>query len=229
MLNILFLHGALGSSAQFNDIKEKLGNNYNVHTLNFSGHGGNFMPLNGLTFEVFVNDILIYLNANKIEKINLFGYSMGGYAALMFAIKYPERVNKVFSCSVKLKWDLESATKELEFLNPDKMMDKVPAFANNLMMIHGINVWKNLLKNTSNMMMDLAKGKLLTDEDFLKIKCPILFAIGDRDKTASLKDTLTIYSKVNNSQLLVMPNSPHEFNQLDINVLQHHLTVFFDN
>jgi pimeloyl-ACP methyl ester carboxylesterase len=147
----------------------------------------------------------------------------------MFAIKYPERVNKVFSCSVKLKWDLESATKELEFLNPDKMMDKVPAFANNLMMIHGINVWKNLLKNTSNMMMDLAKGKLLTDEDFLKIKCPILFAIGDRDKTASLKDTLTIYSKVNNSQLLVMPNSPHEFNQLDINVLQHHLTVFFDN
>jgi pimeloyl-ACP methyl ester carboxylesterase len=229
MLNILFLHGALGSSAQFNDIKEKLGNNYNVHTLNFSGHGGNFMPLNGLTFEVFVNDILIYLNANKIEKINLFGYSMGGYAALMFAIKYPERVNKVFSCSVKLKWDIESATKELEFLNPDKMMDKVPAFANNLMMIHGINVWKNLLKNTSNMMMDLAKGKLLTDEDFLKIKCPILFAIGDRDKTASLNDTLTIYSKVNNSQLLVMPNSPHEFNQLDINVLQHHLTVFFDN
>jgi pimeloyl-ACP methyl ester carboxylesterase len=229
MLNILFLHGALGSSAQFNDIKEKLGTNYNVHTLNFSGHGGNFMPLNGLTFEVFVSDILSYLNTNKIEKINLFGYSMGGYAALMFAIKYPERVNKVFSCSVKLKWDIESATKELEFLNPDKMMDKVPAFANNLMMIHGINVWKNLLKNTSNMMMDLAKGKLLTDEDFLKIKCPILFAIGDRDKTASLNDTLTIYSKVNNSQLLVMPNSPHEFNQLDINVLQHHLTVFFDN
>lgn len=229
MLDILFLHGALSSSAQFSTFKEKLGNNYNVHALNFSGHGGNLIPLNGLTFEVFVNDILNYLNTNKIEKINLFGYSMGGYAALMFAIKYPERVNKIFSCSVKLKWDLESATKELEFLNPDKMMDKVPAFANNLIMLHGINVWKNLLKNTSNMMMDLAKGKLLTDEDFLKIKCPILFAIGDRDKTASLNDTLTIYSKINNSQLLVMPNSPHEFNHLDLDVLQHHVTAFFDN
>lgn len=229
MLNILFLHGALGSSAQFNNIKEKLGTNYNVHTLNFSGHGGNFMPLNGLTFEVFVNDILSYLNNNNIEKINLFGYSMGGYAALMFAIKYPERVNKIFSCSVKLKWDLESATKELEFLNPDKMMDKVPGFANNLMMIHGINVWKNLLKSTSNMMMDLAKGKLITDEDFLKIKCPVLFAIGDRDKTASLNDTIDIYSKVSNSQLLVLPNSPHEFNQLNIDILKQFITGFFDN
>jgi pimeloyl-ACP methyl ester carboxylesterase len=154
---------------------------------------------------------------------------MGGYAAIMFALKYPERVNKIFSCSVKLKWDLESATKELEFLNPDKMMDKVPGFANNLMMIHGINVWKNLLKSTSNMMMDLAKGKLITDEDFLKIKCPVLFAIGDRDKTASLNDTIAVYSKVSNSQLLVMPNSPHEFNQLNINLLQHHITVFFNN
>lgn len=229
MLNILFLHGALSSSSQFNDIKEKLGTNYNVHTLNFSGHGGNLMPLNGLTFEVFVNDILNYLNTNKIEKINLFGYSMGGYAAIMFALKYPERVNKIFSCSVKLKWDLESATKELEFLNPDKLMDKVPGFANNLIMIHGINVWKNLLKSTSNMMMDLAKGKLITDEDFLKIKCPVLFAIGDRDKTASLNDTIAVYSKVSNSQLLVMPKSPHEFNQLNINLLQHHITVFFNN
>lgn len=229
MLNILFLHGALGSSAQFNDIKEKLGTNYNVHTLNFSGHGGNFMPVNGLTFEVFVNDIFNYLNTNKIEKINLFGYSMGGYAALMFAIKYPERVNKIFSCSVKLKWDLESAAKELEFLNPDKMMDKVPGFANNLMMIHGINVWKNLLKSTSNMMMDLAKGKLITDEDFMEIKCPVLFAIGDRDKTASLNDTIDIYSKVLNSQLLVLPNSPHDFNQLNIDILKQFITGFFDN
>ena len=229
MLNILFLHGALGSSAQFNDIKEKLGTNYNVHTLNFSGHGGNFMPLNGLTFEVFVNDILNYLNNNNIEKINLFGYSMGGYAALMFAIKYPERVNKIFSCSVKLKWDLESATKELEFLNPDKMMDKVPGFANNLMMIHGINVWKNLLKSTSNMMMDLAKGKLLLDEDFAKITAPIMLAVGDKDKTANYLDTVTVYKLIPNAQLAVFPNTPHEFNRINEDFLMALINQFFNN
>jgi pimeloyl-ACP methyl ester carboxylesterase len=79
------------------------------------------------------------------------------------------------------------------------------------------------------MMMDLAKGKLITDEDFMKIKCPVLFAIGDRDKTASLNDTIDIYSKVSNSQLLVLPNSPHDFNQLNIDILKQFITGFFDN
>lgn len=226
MNSILFLHGALNSSLQFDDLKEKVKNNYHVHTLNFSGHGGNIIPLNGLNFDVFVNDILQYLNTNKIEKINLFGYSMGGYAALMFALKYPERVHKIFACSVKLKWDLESASKESDLLNPEKMLEKVPSFANNLMVLHGMNVWKNLLKSTSNMMMDLAKGQLLSDDDFLKIKAPILFAIGDRDTTANLTDTLAVYKKINTAQLMVMPNAPHEFHKLDMEMLAYHISVF---
>lgn len=228
MSTILLLHGALNSSAQFDVLKTKIDKRHNVHTLNFSGHGGNMMPLNGLNFELFVNDILNYLDQNKIEKINLFGYSMGGYAALMFANKYPDRVDKIFTCSVKLKWDLESATKETEFLNPEKIIEKVPAFANNLMMLHGINVWKNLLKSTSNMMMDLAKGKLLTDEDFTKFNQPILFALGDRDTTASLADTLAVFKTVKNSQLLVLPNSPHDFNKLNLDTLSHQIDLFFE-
>jgi pimeloyl-ACP methyl ester carboxylesterase len=229
MSSILFLHGALNSSSQFDVLKTKIDKSYAVHAFNFSGHGGNIIPLNGLSFEVFVNDILNYLNQNNIEKINLFGYSMGGYAALMFANKYPERVDKIFSCSVKLKWDLESAAKETDFLNPDKISEKVPAFANNLMMLHGINVWKNLLKSTSNMMMDLAKGKLLTDEDFEKLNQHILFAVGDSDTTAGLSDTINVFKKVKKSQLFVMPNSPHEFVKLDMDSLAHQINLFFVN
>ncbi|MFZ4797280.1 MAG: alpha/beta fold hydrolase [Bacteroidia bacterium] len=227
MSSILLLHGALNSSSQFDVLKTKLDKSHTIHLLNFSGHGGNLMPLNGLNFDLFVNDILNYLDQNNIEKINLFGYSMGGYAALMFANKYPERVDKIFTCSVKLKWDLESAAKETEFLNPEKIVEKVPAFANNLMMLHGINVWKNLLKSTSNMMMDLAKGQLLTDEDFAKFNHPILFALGDRDTTASLTDTIAVFKNVKNSQLLVLPNSPHEFTKLDLDSITHQINLFF--
>jgi len=228
MSTILLLHGALNSSAQFDVLKTKIDKRYDVHTLNFSGHGGSIMPLSGLNFELFVNDILNYLDLNNIEKTNLFGYSMGGYAALMFAIKYPERVEKIFTCSVKLKWDLESAAKETEFLNPEKIIEKVPAFANNLMMLHGINVWKNLLKSTSNMMLDLAKGQLLTDEDFTKFNQPILFALGDRDTTASLIDTLAVFKTVKNSQLLVLPNSPHDFSKLNLDTLSNQINLFFE-
>lgn len=33
------------------------------------------------------------------ENINLFGFSMGGYLAATFALKYPERINKAFLCA----------------------------------------------------------------------------------------------------------------------------------
>lgn len=228
MRPILFLHGALSSSLQFEPLKVKLNIGSNFLLLDFSGHGGKILPIGGLNFEVFVNDILTYLDANKIEKVNLFGYSMGGYAALLFAAKYPERVEKIFTCSVKLKWDLVSATKESELLNPEKILEKVPSFANNLMMLHGMNVWKNLLKSTSDMMMDLAKGKLLTDSDYANINNPVLLAIGDSDKTASLKDTVDIYYKLPKAHLLVMPNSPHEFHKLDLNLLSKEIEKFFN-
>lgn len=228
MKPILFLHGALSSSLQFEPLKARLNIGNNFLSLDFSGHGGKLIPIGGLNFEVFVNDILLYLNANKIEKVNLFGYSMGGYAALLFASKYPDRVDKIFTCSVKLKWDLVSASKETELLNPDKILEKVPSFANNLMMLHGINVWKNLLKSTSDMMMDLAKGKLLSDDDYAKINNSVLLAIGDKDKTANLTDTLAVYNKLPNAQLLVMPNSPHEFHKLDLNLLGHEIEKFYN-
>jgi len=229
MKSILFLHGALNSAAQFDALKPNLAANYHVHTLNFSGHGGNFMPIGGLSFDIFVNDILNYLNANKLDKINLFGYSMGGYAALLFALKYPERVDKIFTCSTKLKWDLKSATKETEFLNPEKMLEKVPAFANNLMVLHGMNVWKNLLNSTSDMLMDLAKGKLILDEDFAKISATVMLAVGDKDKTANYIDTVDVFKLIPNSQLAVLPNTPHEFNKINERLLLALICEFFGN
>lgn len=229
MKSILFLHGALNSATQFDALKPNLAPNYDVHTLNFSGHGGNFMPISGLSFDIFVNDILNYLNANKLDKINLFGYSMGGYAALLFALKYPEKVDKIFTCSTKLKWDLKSATKETEFLNPEKMLEKVPAFANNLMVLHGMNVWKNLLNNTSDMLMDLAKGKLILEEDFAKISATVMLAVGDKDKTANYIDTVDVFKLIPHSQLAVLPNTPHEFNKINERLLLALIFEFFGN
>lgn len=227
MKSILFLHGALNSATQFDALKLNLTATYHVHTLNFSGHGGSLMPIGGLSFDIFVNDILNYLQANKLDKINLFGYSMGGYAALMFALKYPEKVDKIFTCSTKLKWDLKSAAKETEFLNPEKMLEKIPAFANNLMVLHGMNVWKNLLSNTSDMLMDLAKGKLILEEDFAKIVPPVMLAVGDKDKTANYIDTVEVFKLIPNSQLAVLPNTPHEFNKINERLLLALIFEFF--
>src|SRR5687768_11706113 len=108
---ILFLHGALASKNQFDEIRKSLGD-LETHAVNFPGHGGELVPSTGLTFPAFAEAILRYLDQEKLEKINLFGFSMGGYAALYFASKHPQRVNRIFTVNVKFRWDPASTAKE---------------------------------------------------------------------------------------------------------------------
>jgi pimeloyl-ACP methyl ester carboxylesterase len=226
-MHILFLHGALASKSQYDELIKVLPNKYNTHTLNFSGHGGSMIPITGLNFETFCQNILDYLNENKIAKINLFGYSMGGYAGLLFASKYPDRVEKIFTLNVKFKWDVESTMKETSFLNPEKMMEKVPFFANNLMLQHGMNMWKDLLHQTSTMMHNLTLNTVLEKEDFEKINNSCLLAVGDKDTTSSVPETMEIHSWLPQAQLLIIPNTPHPFEKISVERLKFEIINFF--
>ena len=84
MKNILILHGAIGSKDQFELLKHQLVKKYNVHSINFSGHGGEVFK-SKFNIAQFAEDVLNYLNSKNIESIDVFGYSMGGYVALYLA------------------------------------------------------------------------------------------------------------------------------------------------
>ena len=227
MRKLLLLHGALSSKNQFDQILPLLAKDIDAEAINFSGHGGGLPNLKGYTFPVFAEDILSYLDSNKIEKINLFGFSMGGYAALYFAKLYPQRVEKIFTLNVKFKWDATSTQKEIANLNAENMMLKIPSFANNLMLLHGMEMWKKVLENTSDMMTNLTKQHFLTDSDFENFAVPILLGVGDRDLTSSIEETVEIYRKIKNSQLLVLPNTTHPFDKISTNFLSAEMIRFF--
>lgn len=227
MENILFLHGALGSKHQFEPIMEALKGSYNCTAINLPGHGGELIPAQGLTFPVFAERILAYLDAQKIEKTHLFGFSMGGYAALYFAHLHPERVGKIFTLNVKFNWDPITTAKEAGFLDPEKMMEKVPSFANNLMVIHGMHIWKSLLKSTSDMMKQLSETVLLSEEELFAIKHPVLLGIGDRDQTSSIAETLNVFKQLSNASLWVVPNTAHPYEKVKLDLLVPVLKDFF--
>lgn len=225
MSNILMLHGALASQTQFNELIPQL-TQHTCHALNFNGHGGKMVSSKGFGFDSFTDDILQYLDEHHIETINLFGYSMGGYAALLFASKYPNRVEKIVTLNVKFRWDLESTVKETNFLNPDKMLEKVPGFANNLILQHGMNLWKNMLHQTSQMMLDMSETNLLTDEKIKLITHPSLLAVGELDTTSSLEETIAMKNKLKDASLLVIPATPHAFEKISIERLVFEINSF---
>lgn len=227
MKQVLLLHGALASRHQFDNLLPLIRNEINAEAINFTGHGGLNIPTHGYTFQQFEKDILKYADDHSIEKLNIFGFSMGGYAALFFASKHPDRVEKIHTLNVKFNWDPTSTAKETAMLDAEKMIQKVPGYANQLMMQHGLNMWKEVLNKTSEMMTSLSKDLVLTNEDFERIQIPVRLAIGDKDFTSSVEETTQIYRKLKHGQLWVLPDTSHPFEKVSHQAVAESIRSFF--
>lgn len=226
MSSLLILHGALGSSSQFDAIKSELTKRYNIHTLNFSGHGGSELP-SEFSIERFADDVLRYLDKHQIESIDIFGYSMGGYVALYLARHYPKRVGRIFTLATKFKWTPEIASKETAMLNPEKIEEKVPAFAKDLERRHQPSDWKQLMRITSEMMIQMGNLNPLKENDFEKITHTVRIAVGDKDQMVTLEETIDTYRKLQNASLIVLPQTQHPVEKVDIKRLASELMGFF--
>ncbi len=219
MQNLLFLHGAIGSSKQFDALLPLLKEKFYVSTLNFSGHGGTSIPTGEFCIELFAQDVLNYLNGNNIQTIDIFGYSMGGYVGLYLAKHHPERVGKVFTLATKFNWTVESATKEVAMLNAEKIEAKVPAFAKALQQMHGAENWKIVLSKTAEMMVALGNQPTLGLNDFAGIEHSVLVSVGDKDTMVSLEETISVYRQLKNADLLVLPQTQHPFEKVNPEII----------
>jgi pimeloyl-ACP methyl ester carboxylesterase len=225
MQKILLLHGALGSSKNFDSLVPLLQNTFEVHTLTFEGHGGKTIPNHDFTMECFAKEVLEYLEQNNIDKISIFGYSMGGYVGLYLAKHYPERIEKLYTLATKLNWTVDGATKEAAMLNPKIIKEKVPKFALALEQLHGEN-WETLLQKTAQMMLQLGKNPTLKEEDFEQITTPVLISVGDKDAMVTIEESAMIYRKIANCQFYVMPNAIHPIERVAVEELAHQIKKF---
>lgn len=227
MQNILLLHGAIGSSVQLEPLAELLTNNYKVNLLNLSGHGGKQIPDEQFSIEMFGEDVLYFIEKNKLGIINVYGYSMGGYVALYIARNFPDKINKIFTTATKFDWNEESSLKESRLLNPEKIIEKIPKFAEQLSERHSAENWKQVLKKTAEMMINLGKNKLLKDVDFSLIENEVLLSVGDRDNMVSIEETVDVYRKLQNGKLLIFPDTPHPIEKISAERLANEIELFF--
>jgi pimeloyl-ACP methyl ester carboxylesterase len=144
---VIFLHGAIGTTHHMTNLQNLQWPSYKI---DFRGHGKNEMSEN-LSIPSFSEDVFQFLSSQKLSKINLIGYSMGGYVGLYFAAHYPELVSSVVCIGTKFDWNPLTAEKESFFLNPEKIIVKAPRFAQKLENEHG-QKWKHLLVSTAQML-----------------------------------------------------------------------------
>lgn len=72
-----------------------LSKHFKVITFDNRGAGKSDRPDEPFTMEVFADDIKGFMDFFKIEKAHVMGWSLGGMIVQHFALKYPERINKI--------------------------------------------------------------------------------------------------------------------------------------
>ena len=223
--SLILLHGALGGKEQLNPLAEKLKNQFEVYTLNFEGHGGRSSERE-FSLDHFAENLYQFIEGEKINKPNIFGYSMGGYVALKNAIVHPDKVNRIMTLGTKFDWSPESAAREVKMLNPDVIAEKVPKFAEQLRQRHAPQDWKQVLSKTAEMMLALGNGKALQPIDFRKVNCPVLITVGSSDNMVSVEESQEIASAISNSAFEVFEGFKHPIEQVDVGMLAERIEAF---
>lgn len=223
---LLLLHGALGSTNYFKPLMVVLEEYYELYTLNFSGHGDKPASSAGFSIAVFAEEVNHYLDENGIEKINIFGYSMGGYVAVYLAHQHPEKVSKIFTLGTKWDWNSESAMREAQMLQPEIVLKKVPQWAKSLEKLHGKS-WSELMQKTAQMMLEMGENPPLSEKEFEQIATPILLTIGDKDQMVSIDETRHMTHLLPHAQCIVLKEVPHSIEQMDVAFLAQSIHNFF--
>lgn len=101
---LLIIHGFLGMSDNWKTIGGQFAaDGFQVHLLDLRNHGKSFHS-DEFSYEVMVQDVYDYCKAHDLEKVNIIGHSMGGKTAMLFAVTYPEMVEKLIVADIGPKF-----------------------------------------------------------------------------------------------------------------------------
>ncbi|MBA2610590.1 MAG: alpha/beta hydrolase [Bacteroidetes bacterium] len=214
MQTIILTHGALGSKEDLENLKLALVNKeFNVLSFSFSGHGGNNFE-NDFGIHQFSIELENFILSNELVQPSVIGYSMGGYVALYLASRRAGIIHKIITLATKFNWCKETVEKETRILDPEIMLQKIPAFAKTLQVKHGNN-WKELLAKTSQMMWDIHKQDYLNPEVLKSIQNKALVGLGDKDQMVSLEETVTVFKNLPNANMYMLPGTKHSVESLN--------------
>ncbi|MFA0961984.1 alpha/beta fold hydrolase [Roseivirga sp. BDSF3-8] len=99
---LVIFHGLFGSSDNWVTVGRELAKTFQVYLVDMRNHGDS--PHQDVhTYESMAEDILQFLDDQKLERPFIIGHSMGGKAAMNFAVRHPDRFEKLIIVDIAPK------------------------------------------------------------------------------------------------------------------------------
>lgn len=92
---LILLHGNGESCEYFQGQMDAFARRYHVYAVDTRGHGKTPRGERPFTIRQFADDLRCFMDEHGIEKAHLLGFSDGGNIAMIFAMRYPERVDRL--------------------------------------------------------------------------------------------------------------------------------------
>jgi pimeloyl-ACP methyl ester carboxylesterase len=111
---VVLLHGLALDSSTWDEVVKLYSDQARFIVPDLRGHGKtNTGDVNG-SIEQYADDLFAFVNFMRLESFTLVGHSMGGYIALVFAEKYPQRLKSLVMVTSNARSDTPEK-RELRF------------------------------------------------------------------------------------------------------------------
>ena len=209
---LIMLHGNGESNEYFSKQIGVFDEYFRIFALDTRGHGKTPRGEKPFTLSQFADDLLDFMNDKNIDKADILGFSDGGNIAMLFAIRYPERVNKLvlnganFNTKGTKRWfqHLIDIEYKIGLKNADKSEKK---------------------KRKNELLSIMVNEPDISEEDVKMIKSSTLVIAGTRDLIRR-KHTEKIAELIPNSKLCIIKGNhsiarmnPKEYNKEVLNFL----------
>lgn len=155
---LLILHGLFGSSDNWGSLGKKFAENNLVYLIDLRNHGRS-PHSEKMSYDLMVDDLLELIQDENINSPIILGHSMGGKAALLFAEKYPNYLDKLIVADIGMKAYPMHHDEILKALNSVKLQEissRNQAQQSMQVHINNLGIQQFLLKN----LYWIEKGKL---------------------------------------------------------------------
>ncbi|HEV7321446.1 MAG TPA: alpha/beta hydrolase [Ensifer sp.] len=186
---LVVLHGAYMNIPSMGAIIPKLAETHKVYAVEFQGHGRTNDIDRPITYPNLADDVAAFMDAVKLEKADVFGYSMGAAAGLQLAIRHPEKVNKLAAASVA--YDAEGWQPEFKAVIPQMTVEMLVGlpFADDY---RKLAVDPNGFPELARKLIQLEKEPMAWEADVKTLKAPVLIIAGDAD-VATLEHNVALF------------------------------------
>lgn len=156
-------------------------------------------------FEEFTQEL-------KVQEFYLLGYSFGGALAAKIAVKYPQRVQKLFLVASAV---IRRSNAKKNFSGKISKLIKIfyflPFYPFFRKAIYKFIIRKSDYIYTEGVMKETYLNAISDDVSYKLsfIKVPTVIIWGDKDRSVPLSDAHIINSRIKNSKLIIIPGADH--------------------